>query len=304
MNSKQHIVPLKELNLSDRFLFDEVMEDRAVYQDVLEIIFGKEISLRDPRQTEKEIRVSPLIRSVRMDVFAMDEDKSIYNTEMQAVRKNDLAHRSRYYQSLIDTSLLAPGIPNYNVLNQSFIVIIMTFDLFGYGKYIYTFDYRCQEVPECALGDGTKKIFLNTKGKNDDEVSKELTEFLHYIEDSTDVTANAAKSERVKRVHERVRKVKLNEEIGGKYMQAWEEKYYERQAGREEGRLEGIEEGKLETLVNLVCKIWNKGFTVPEIADLLEEKEAVIQEICDIAARYAPEYDIERITIEYLQICN
>ena len=51
MNSKQHIVPLKELNLSDRFLFDEVMEDRAVYQDVLEIIFGKEISLLDPPQT-------------------------------------------------------------------------------------------------------------------------------------------------------------------------------------------------------------------------------------------------------------
>ncbi len=73
------------------------MEDRAVCQVVLEIIFGKEISLLDPPQTEKELRVSPLIRSVRMDVFAMDEDKSIYNTEMQAVRKNDLAHRSRYY---------------------------------------------------------------------------------------------------------------------------------------------------------------------------------------------------------------
>lgn len=73
------------------------MEDRAVCQVVLEIIFGKEISLLDPPQTEKELRLSPLIRSVRMDVFAMEEDESIYNTEMQAVRKNDLAHRSRYY---------------------------------------------------------------------------------------------------------------------------------------------------------------------------------------------------------------
>lgn len=147
---------------------------------------------------------------------------------------------------------------------------------------------------ECAPGDGTKKIFLNTKWKDDDVVSKELAEFLHYIEDSTDVTANAAKSERVKRVHGRVSEVKLNEEIGVKYMQAWEEKYCEHQEGREKGRI--------ETLINLVCKKWNKGFTFPEIADLLEEKESVIQEICDIAARYAPEYDIERITDEYLEI--
>lgn len=114
------------------------MEDRATYQDVLEIIFGKEISLLDQPQTEKEFRVSPLIRSVRMDVFAMDEEKIIYNTEMQDTRKYDLAKRSRYYQSLMDTSLLEPGIPNYNVLNQSFIIMIMTFDLFGYGKYAYS----------------------------------------------------------------------------------------------------------------------------------------------------------------------
>ena len=97
MKKKQNIVPLKDLNLTDRFLFDEVLEDRETYQDVLSIIFGRDISLLDQPQTEKELRVSPLIRSVRMDVFAMDEDKSIYNTELQAVRKNDLAHRSRYY---------------------------------------------------------------------------------------------------------------------------------------------------------------------------------------------------------------
>lgn len=57
----------------------------------------------DPPQTEKELSLSPLIRSVRMDVFAMDEEKSIYNTKMQDAKKNDLVKRSRYYQSLIDT---------------------------------------------------------------------------------------------------------------------------------------------------------------------------------------------------------
>ena len=38
-------VPLKDLNLTDRFLFDEVMEDPQTHRDVLSIIFGREIPL-------------------------------------------------------------------------------------------------------------------------------------------------------------------------------------------------------------------------------------------------------------------
>jgi len=36
------------------------------------------------------------------------------------------------------------------------------------------------------------------------------------------------------------------------------------------------------------------------IADMLEEEEDVIQEICDAAKQYAPDYDIESITEELL----
>ncbi len=308
MKKKQNIVPLKDLNLTDRFLFDEVLEDRGTYQDVLSIIFGREIPLLDQPQTEKELRVSPLIRSVRMDVFAMSEEQSIYNTEMQNTRKTDLAKRSRYYQSLIDTSLLEPGIPNYNILNQSYVIMIMTFDLFGYGKYVYTFENKCKEVPECSLGDGTAKIFLNTKGENADEVPDELIEFLDYVEHSTAETAGKVKSERVRRVHDRVCRVKLSEEVGVKYMQAWEEKYYEREEGRiegrKEGRIEGREEGRIKILVTQVCKKLAKGMEASDIADMLEEEESVIQNICDAAEHYTQDYDVESITMELLGTQN
>ncbi|MBC5744418.1 Rpn family recombination-promoting nuclease/putative transposase [Lachnospiraceae bacterium MD308] len=308
MKKKQNIVPLKDLNLTDRFLFDEVLEDRGTYQDVLSIIFGREIPPLDQPQTEKELRVSPLIRSVRMDVFAMSEEQSIYNTEMQNTRKTDLAKRSRYYQSLIDTSLLEPGIPNYNILNQSYVIMIMTFDLFGYGKYVYTFENKCKEVPECSLGDGTAKIFLNTKGENADEVPDELIEFLDYVEHSTAETAGKVKSERVRRVHDRVCRVKLSEEVGVKYMQAWEEKYYEREEGRiegrKEGRIEGREEGRIKILVTQVCKKLAKGMEAPDIADMLEEEESVIQNICDAAEHYTQDYDVESITMELLGTQN
>ncbi|XCP85249.1 Rpn family recombination-promoting nuclease/putative transposase [Roseburia hominis] len=279
MNHKQNIIPLKDLNLTSRFLFDEVMDDPQAHQDVLSIIFGKEIPLFDKAETEKELRVSPLIRSIRLDVFFIDEENVIYSTEMQAQKKVDLAKRSRYYQALIDTGLLKPGIPDYNLLNTSYIILITPFDLFGYGKYQYTFEARCREVPECILEDKATRIFLNTRGTNDDEVSQELVDFLHYLENTTASVANASDSERIHRIHERVHKVKLSEEIGVKYMQAWEEKYFE----REEGREEGLKEGYSLKLKDLIKKKLLKGKSPEIIADEVEEELdtvlTIIQEI-------------------------
>lgn len=88
--AKKNIVPLKELNLTDRFLFDEVMEDPTIHQEVLSLILGREISLLQESKTEKESRISPLIRSIRMDLFAIDSEEQVYNTEMQKKRKDDL----------------------------------------------------------------------------------------------------------------------------------------------------------------------------------------------------------------------
>ena len=289
MGKTKDLIPLKELNLTNRFLFDEVLEDPQTHQDILSIIFGRDIPLLEQNETEKELRVSPHLRAVRMDVYAMDEEKSVYNTEMQQKKRTDLAKRSRYYQSMIDAGLLEPGIPDYNQLNNSYIIIITPFDLFGYGRYVYTFRAGCLEEPDCCLEDGAVRIFLNTRGKNDGEVSKELVGFLRYVEDTTDEMAADMDSERIKRIHNRVRKVKASEEVGVKYMHAWEERYYDkeeaRQEGLEEGRQEGREigkqEGKQEAIKNLIRKKLKKGCSAEEIADILEEELGMIQGLID-----------------------
>lgn len=105
MSKEYHMKPLKELNLTDRFLFAQVMEDTGTQEDVLSIVLGKEIHLLLPGQTEKEQRISPLAKSVRMDVFSIDEDQTVYNTEMQNKKLPDLAKRSRYYQSLMENTV-------------------------------------------------------------------------------------------------------------------------------------------------------------------------------------------------------
>ena len=74
---------LKDLNLLDRFLFSQAADDPDTMRDMLEIILGREVVLKLLPQTEKEQRTHPLNRYVRLDVWAMDEEERIYNTEVQ-----------------------------------------------------------------------------------------------------------------------------------------------------------------------------------------------------------------------------
>ena len=231
---------LQELTLVNKFLFDQTMDIPEAHEAALQIILEDDlIKLLTPSQTEKEIRTMPWLRSIRLDVYAVDQGKTLYNTEMQAEKKGDLIKRSRYYQGLIDSSLLEPGTVTFNKLNNTCIIMITPFDLFGLGKYQYTFRSYCEEDKDLELGDGAIRIFLNTRGTNDDEVSKELVDFLHYIEKTDDESAEAG-SERIKLIHECVRKIKSSEEMGVKYMQSWEEKIYERDKGKAIGKAESI----------------------------------------------------------------
>ena len=88
---------LKELTLLDRFLFDQTMDCPEAHEAALQIIFGDpNLRLLTPAQTEKELRTAPWLRSIRLDVYALDQDLSVYSTEMQKECRNDLVKRSRY----------------------------------------------------------------------------------------------------------------------------------------------------------------------------------------------------------------
>ena len=92
---KNKIKPLKDLRLLDRFLFAELMEDEECSKEVLEIILGKEISLLSKDQTEKEIRTATWLKSIRLDVYSVDEEGTVYDTEMQQNWRDDLEKRRR-----------------------------------------------------------------------------------------------------------------------------------------------------------------------------------------------------------------
>ena len=251
---------LKELDLMDRFLFARTIEDKETYQNLLEILLEEDIRLLTKTQTEKEIRTMPWLRSIRVDVFSMDEARRIFNTESQKDNTYNLPKRSRYYQSLIDSSLLEPGSTNFNLLNDTVMIMIMPFDLFGHGKYRYTFRMKCEEVDGLDLKDGTVRIFFNTRGNNTDEVTQELVELLDFMENTTQKAGARSKNVKIRRIQEQVQRIKSSEEMGVRYMQEWEEKALIREKAMEQGIEKGIEQGiehgidKMNSLTKLLVE--------------------------------------------------
>ena len=247
---------LKDLNLMDKFLFDEAMEDKDNMKTLLDIVLGQDTHLKYPPQTEKEFRNSKENRQIRLDVYAIDEDYVVYDTEPQKQNTKNLPKRSRLYQGLIDSNLLPPGSIDFNALNTVIIIMIMPFDLFGYELYQYTFRMKCEEISELELEDGATRIFLNSHGKHPEFVNPELIELLEYMEKSTDNVAKKCESKRIHQMHERITKLKSSKEMEIKYMQKWEEKEIERQEAYAEGERVGEKRGRTEgeTRINKLTK--------------------------------------------------
>ena len=158
---------------------------------------------------------------------------------MQKEKRNDLVKRTRYYQALIDSTLLEPGEINFNNIKNTTIIIIMPFDLFGLGKYVYTFEEVCREYPELSLNDGAKRIFINTHGKNTEDVSPEFVALMKFIEyNKSEDKINS--SPNLDMIMNRVSQVKASEEVGVKYMQRWEEEAIIRHEEREKATILNI----------------------------------------------------------------
>ena len=281
---------LQDLTLLDRFLFAEVMEDSKTFENILSIILGEDISIKWHPQSEHEKRTSPLRRQVRLDVWAEDETDTVYNVEAQKENTKNLPHRSRFYQALIDSKLLAPGEVDFSNMKDCYSIIIAPFDLFGKNLYQYTFQMTCNETGQ-PLEDGAIRIFLNTHGKNPEAISPELKELLYYMEHTTEEFPSS--TERLKEIKDHVNVVKSSEKIGVKYMQEWEEKILEKRKARAEGLAEGRAEGKTvgRTIeqIHIIKKKILKSKNLTQIADELEEDSKNIEDLYNCVKEHLQE---------------
>ena len=236
-------IKFKDLNLNNAFLFAAAFNDPEICRIALELILGVPIPKVNVK-TEHNILLSPDSKCVRLDVNARSEYDVNYNIEAQNSNEKNIIRRSRYYQAELDVSELKPG-DDYNKLPDSYVIFICTFDPFDEGLYRYTFVERCEENGQ-PLGDGTCKIFLNTKGKNKDDVPKELVTFLGYFEDSSDTYVEKIDNKSISELHNRIVTLKKSREWEEGYMRLEEFLLEQTSEARKEARAEGLKEGRAE----------------------------------------------------------
>ena len=204
------IKPIDALTITDDFIFGVVMRDPKKCKPLLEMILGVTINKIEYLEPQKSIAERYESKSIRLDVYVADDAETVYDVEIQTESKKSLPKRTRYYQGMIDLHILEKG-EDYASLKKSFVIFICTYDPFGKGRRVYTFENRCIEDTSIALGDEATKIILNAKGTIG-EVNEELGNVLSYMDGS------APNSEYTRALDKAVEEIRSDEKWRREYM--------------------------------------------------------------------------------------
>lgn len=221
-------------------------------RDFLEMVLGFPIA-RVEISKEKSVVYHPEYKGVRLDIYAQDEEQTCYNVEMQAASRPHLGKRSRYYHSQMDMDLLLSG-RDYEDLPPAYVIFVCDFDPFGDKKYKYTFCNICEEESAVDLGDERYTIFLSTRGENPQEVSESLVNFLKFVKADLKESKEESEDPFVRQLQKTIEKIKVNREMGERFMVFQEMLSEERAVGRNEGKQE-MQEMQKETIVRLLGKL-------------------------------------------------
>ncbi|MBR5758232.1 MAG: Rpn family recombination-promoting nuclease/putative transposase, partial [Thermoguttaceae bacterium] len=225
-----------ELTITDDFMFGKVMRDPKNLKPLLEYVLGVKIAKINYPELQKTIDVSYDVKSVRLDVYCEDDEKSVYAVEIQTSDERNLPKRIRYYRNMLDVDSLDKG-KDYNELKKSFVIFICTFDYFKDDRYMYTFVNQCQENGKIFLNDETTSVVLNVNGTIG-EIDEELKGALRYM------AGQAPSGSYAKTLAAAVQEAKINEKWRKDYM-FYEIKVREREREAERrGKEIGKEIGK------------------------------------------------------------
>lgn len=176
------------------------------------------------------------------------------------------------------------------------IIFICNFDPFGRGLYRYTFEPCCLEA-DFPLEDGTKRIFLSTKGTNEEDVSGELLSFLRYVTDSTDACIERTKEEKLGKIHKRVKALKQDRELEEKYMNIGEWLQIEHRQAYKEAYEEAYEKAYKEIYGEACEKAYKEAYEKAYEKAYKEVYEKTMVQIWELIARMTADGKAEQVSL-------
>lgn len=273
---EKHKEFIKQLRLIDDIFMEKVFgEDIACTQLLIQIILGK----KDLKVTKinKQLPLSNLHgRSVRLDVFAVDTNDTLYNIEVQRGDSGAVSKRARYNSSMLDANITESG-DDYSALKETYVIFITENDVLKGGLPIYHVERAILETGK-LFNDKAHIIYVNSQIQNNTELGRLMHDFyctdarqMYYPTLAQRVKYLKEDYEGVNTMCEAVREFFKDELAAGEALS--------RAKGRAEGREEGRAEGRAESLINNVLNAYRKGWQIVDIADFLGISEEQVKKI-------------------------
>lgn len=272
----KHLEFIKQLRLIDDIFMEKVFgEDIACTKLLIQIILGK----KDLKVTKinKQLPLSNLHgRSVRLDVFAVDTNDTLYNIEVQRGDSGAVSKRARYNSSMLDANITESG-DDYSALKETYVIFITENDVLKGGLPIYHVERAILETGK-LFNDKAHIIYVNSQIQNNTELGRLMHDFyctdarqMYYPTLAQRVKYLKEDYEGVNTMCEAVREFFKDELAAGEALS--------RAKGRAEGREEGRAEGRAESLINNVLNAYRKGWQIVDIADFLGISEEQVKKI-------------------------
>ena len=231
-----------------------------------------------------------------LDVLMEMNDNTKINVELQVKRIKYWEKRQLFYLAKIYVSDLLMG-EEYHKLKRCIDISILDFELdMNTDEYHRVYKLRDEEGNVFSEDWEIHVLELGKRLKGMEAVDDWIRLFdAESVEDLDMLKTNN------KGILEAIRQLKIMSL--GKIVMANYEEYLkgkrDMNAYRDYVMDEGIEEGEKKALIVQVCKKLRKNKPIEIIAEELEEDIEKIQSICNIAVKYAPDYDVDAILKEW-----
>ena len=150
---------LEKLCLMDNPLFSLEFDGRKrCISILLKAILEKSDLTVKSVQTQKEME-NVVAHSVTLDIRAVDEERNLYDIEIQREKEKDTRKRARFYSAAMDVHALRKG-RKYGRLPLSYVIFLTEGDHLGLGDSIYRIDRRINGSWR-SFEDGTYIIYVD-----------------------------------------------------------------------------------------------------------------------------------------------
>ena len=159
----KYYAEIQRLRLIDDELMELCFNDNIECAELLvRVILGREDLKIISAKTQ--VTLKGVMREVRLDIFAVDDEGRKYNIEFQRKRKGAEPERARLNASMIDANSLDKG-EDFTELPDVYVIFITEHDVLGGGLPMYTIERVIAETGK-PFGDRSYIVYVNGRHRD------------------------------------------------------------------------------------------------------------------------------------------